>query len=59
LLDRIKKTGHSRVLYAEDREDAIRHLISNMTRGDILLTLGAGNVWKIGDEILNKLKEKS
>jgi UDP-N-acetylmuramate--alanine ligase len=58
LLDRIKKTGHSRVLYAEDKEDAIGHLISNMTRGDILLTLGAGNVWKIGDEILNKLKVK-
>jgi UDP-N-acetylmuramate--alanine ligase len=59
LLERIKKAGHSSVLYAEDREDAIRHLISNMREDDILLTLGAGNVWKIGDEILNKLKEKS
>lgn len=58
LLEWIKKTGYASVLYAKDNEEAIGHIISNMREGDVLLTLGAGNVWKIGDEILNRLKAK-
>lgn len=56
LIERIKRAGHGSVLYSGDSETAIGYIISNMKRGDILLTLGAGNVWKIGDEILNRLK---
>jgi UDP-N-acetylmuramate--alanine ligase len=56
--ERIKKAGHGGVLYPENREEAIGHIISNMRRGDIFLTLGAGDVWKIGDEILSRLKVK-
>jgi UDP-N-acetylmuramate--alanine ligase len=59
LFDRIKKRGHKNIVYMKNREDAIGHIISNLQRGDILLTLGAGDVWKVGEEILNKLKVRS
>jgi UDP-N-acetylmuramate--alanine ligase len=59
LLERIKKTGYASALYAKDNEEAIGQIISNMREGDVLLTLGAGNVWKVGEEILNRLKVKS
>jgi len=59
LLKRIKKAGHKNAVYIKDKEDALKHIITTMRRGDILLTLGAGNVWKIGEEILNKLKMKN
>ena len=59
LLEKIKKLGYSNVLFAGDNDEAIGHIISNMRRGDVLLTLGAGNVWKIGEKILEKLKVKS
>ena len=59
LVERIQKAGHKSVVYAKDREDAVRHVISGARNGDIILTLGAGNVWKLGEEILKKLKVKS
>ncbi|MEW6162313.1 MAG: UDP-N-acetylmuramate--L-alanine ligase [Nitrospirota bacterium] len=59
LFEGIKKAGHNSVVYIEDGKDAIKHITSIMRRGDVLLTLGAGDVWKIGDEILNKLRVKS
>jgi UDP-N-acetylmuramate--alanine ligase len=58
LVEKIKKAGHGGVLYPKNREEAIGHIISNMKRGDIFLTLGAGDVWKMGDEILSRLKVK-
>lgn len=59
LFDRIKKRGHKSIAYMKDREDAIGYIISNLQRGDVLLTLGAGDVWKMGEKILNKLKVRS
>ena len=59
LIERIKKAGINNAVYMKTKEDAISHIISHMRRGDVLLTLGAGNVWKSGEEILKKLKMKS
>jgi UDP-N-acetylmuramate--alanine ligase len=59
LVQRIKKAGHKNVIYKKDKEDAMNHIIAYMRKGDIVLTLGAGNVWKMGEEILSKLKVKS
>jgi len=56
LLENIKKSGYNNVLYVRDKEDAIGHIIAHVQRGDILLTLGAGDVWKIGAEILHRLR---
>ncbi|MEW6215432.1 MAG: UDP-N-acetylmuramate--L-alanine ligase, partial [Nitrospirota bacterium] len=55
LFERIKKAGHNSVVYMKDREEAIGYISSNIQRGDVLLTLGAGDVWKIGEEILKRL----
>jgi UDP-N-acetylmuramate--alanine ligase len=59
LVESIRKAGHGSVIYAKDREDAARYVVSGARKGDIILTLGAGSVWKLGEEILNKLKVKS
>jgi UDP-N-acetylmuramate--alanine ligase len=37
-------------------EDAVSYLKANLKPGDILLTLGAGDVWNVGMEILETLK---
>jgi UDP-N-acetylmuramate--alanine ligase len=58
LVGRIRKAGQRDVVYGKDREDATRHIVANVKKGDIVLTLGAGNVWKLGQEILNGLKDK-
>ncbi len=58
LCEKIKEAGFSRVVYIKDRREATEYLISEMNSGDICLTLGAGDVWKMGEEIIEKLRVK-
>lgn len=55
LYDKIRKNGMSGVSYMPDREDVIRFLVSELRGGDILLTLGAGDVWRLGERVLEEL----
>ncbi len=52
LCEGIKAHGHKEVLCVEDFKQAVTHLKKILTSGDILLTLGAGDVWKVGAEFL-------
>jgi len=36
-------------------EDAVAFLKKNLKAGDILLTLGAGDVWKVGEQLLQEI----
>jgi UDP-N-acetylmuramate--alanine ligase len=56
LIEGIKKTGANNTLYCQYKEEAIEKIISRIQSGDTLLTLGAGDVWKIGEKILHKLR---
>jgi UDP-N-acetylmuramate--alanine ligase len=59
LVESIKKTGHKNAMYEHNRNEAIKNLVSSIREGDIFLTLGAGDVWKAGEDILDRLKIKS
>ena len=52
-----KKEGKEFALYRPDRVRLLDELIGVLREGDILLTLGAGDVWKIGEELLKRMKE--
>jgi len=52
LVDLIKSFGHRDVSYAPDFAAAQNMLKQTLQDGDLLLTLGAGDVWKIGEEFL-------
>jgi UDP-N-acetylmuramate--alanine ligase len=52
LVDQIKKFGHRDVSYAPDFPGMRRILKDKLQNGDLLLTLGAGDVWKVGEEFL-------
>jgi UDP-N-acetylmuramate--alanine ligase len=56
LTTRIKKRGIRDALYIKEKADAVDHIVSHIRRGDMLITLGAGDVWKLGEEILEKLR---
>ena len=55
LYEKMKPLAGGNVTYFADRDAAVRRLIGEMKRGDLLLTLGAGDVWKLGEEALEKL----
>ena len=54
LVDRIKKFGHRDVSYVPDFAGARQMLKDKLQDGDLLLTLGAGDVWKVGEEFLKQ-----
>ena len=55
LCEDIKAHGHKEVIYSEGQEDVVTYLKENLKPGDVLLTLGAGDVWKVGMDILKTL----
>jgi UDP-N-acetylmuramate--alanine ligase len=55
LLEKITKGGHAEVAYPAGKEEALRYVLSQMRSGDLLLTLGAGDVWKLGEKVLEGL----
>lgn len=54
--ERIRAFGHRQAEYAGSLERAVDMALESARRGDMILTLGAGNVWQAGDMILRRLK---
>jgi UDP-N-acetylmuramate--alanine ligase len=52
LSEAIRAHGHKEVVYLEEEREVLDYLHQAVTDKDILLTLGAGNVWKIGEAFL-------
>jgi len=55
LYDAIMAHGHKNVTVAENPDAAVSCLKDLLTEGDILLTLGAGDVWKVGEKVLQQM----
>ena len=54
----IGEHGHKDVHYVSERDAVAAHLMSTVREGDIVITLGAGNVWQVGEQLIRHLKEK-
>jgi UDP-N-acetylmuramate--alanine ligase len=46
-----------RVVYAPHREDAISFLVHEVRDGDLVITLGCGDIWMVGDATLARIRE--
>jgi len=44
------------VTFIPDKDKVATHMASVLRKGDLLITLGAGDVWKIGEQVLEILK---
>jgi len=50
--------GHKDTHFVAERDAAVSHLMSVVREGDIVISLGAGNVWQVGEQLLRMLREK-
>ncbi|SVC47106.1 uncharacterized protein METZ01_LOCUS299960, partial [marine metagenome] len=48
----IRKYGPKNVEYIENKNEVNKRLHSIIKSGDVLMTLGAGDVWKLGRDFL-------
>ena len=53
LVELIKQSGHRDAAYARDFDAALRILHDRTADGDLVLTMGAGDVWKTGEAFLH------
>lgn len=57
--DTAKKFGHKNVFYEPDKTKIPDLLKSIYQKGDIIITLGAGDIWKFGNQFVDFLKEEN
>lgn len=55
LTENIKKYGHKNAVYIGDIETAAARVTENLQEGDLVITLGAGSVTRLSEEILEEL----
>ncbi|MDQ0286970.1 UDP-N-acetylmuramate--alanine ligase [Desulfofundulus luciae] len=55
----IKNHGRPPVVYLPTGEQIVNYLAANALPGDLILTMGAGNIWLCGIELVKRLREKT
>jgi UDP-N-acetylmuramate--alanine ligase len=58
LVDAVSSFGHKDARHAGSVEDATRALLEEVREGDMVITLGAGNVYRAGEQLVELLKER-
>ena len=56
IADAVKSSGHKEVHYLPEKEKISDFLIDFATEGDMIITIGAGDIYKIGEEFIQKLE---
>ncbi len=51
LVERLKATGHKHVLFAPTKEDAAELVLKHAKAGDAVITLGAGDIYRIDERL--------
>ena len=54
----IRNRGHNNVIYMQTFDEIVDYLLSIAKPSDVIITQGAGNVWKIGEEFLKRSSQK-
>jgi UDP-N-acetylmuramate--alanine ligase len=55
LYQAIKRKGHLDVEFIADKNQIVEHVTAKLNSGDVALTLGAGDIYKIGDQLVEAL----
>ncbi|HEV3468158.1 MAG TPA: UDP-N-acetylmuramate--L-alanine ligase [Pyrinomonadaceae bacterium] len=58
LVEAVQRFGHKDARHAGSIEEATRALLEEARPGDMVITLGAGNVYRVGDRLVELLKER-
>ena len=57
LSEGIREYGHKNVTYLPDKKQIVDHLLEIIKPGDLVITLGAGDIWQVSEELVKRLDE--
>jgi UDP-N-acetylmuramate--alanine ligase len=55
LYEGIRDYGHKDVTYIADKKEIVNHLLRIITPGDVVITMGAGDIWQVSEELVKQL----
>jgi UDP-N-acetylmuramate--alanine ligase len=55
LYEGIREHGHKDVTFLENKRKIVDHLLKTLQPGDMVITLGAGDIWQVSDELAKRL----
>jgi UDP-N-acetylmuramate--alanine ligase len=55
LFEGIREYGHKDVTYFKNKKEIVDHLLRIILPGDLVITLGAGDIWQVADELVSRL----
>jgi len=55
LFEGIREYGHKDVSYLADKGQIVEHLLRILSPGDLVITLGAGDIWQVSEELVKRL----
>lgn len=59
IVDAAKRNKDRQVVYYPTTKEAVDYLVSIVRPGDLVLTLGAGDIWTAGVDLINRLQSTS
>lgn len=58
LVDKMKSNG-TQAIFINEFGRICDYLLENVTAGDLVVTMGAGDIWKVADEYIQRLRQNS
>jgi UDP-N-acetylmuramate--alanine ligase len=58
LVARMRELGFDRAVYAREATEVIQKVLAEARPGDLVLTIGAGTVWKVGEALANSVRSR-
>jgi UDP-N-acetylmuramate--alanine ligase len=58
LFEGIREHGHRDVHYISDKHEILQYLLTVIVPGDLVITLGAGDIWRVGEDLIEQLGRK-
>jgi UDP-N-acetylmuramate--alanine ligase len=55
LFEGLREYGHKDVTYLANKREIVEHLLRVVVPGDLVITLGAGDIWQVSEELLDRL----
>lgn len=55
LMDGVKQHGQRHVMFVREVDNLAQEVVPVLEEGDVVVTLGAGDIWRAGEEILRRL----
>ncbi|WP_336774400.1 UDP-N-acetylmuramate--L-alanine ligase [Paenibacillus sp. MMO-58] len=59
LVEMIKTNSNANTSYIPTKEEVLEHLTAKVAPGDLVITMGAGDIWKTADALAKTLKAKA